>query len=725
MNLSRRAFIKNVSVAGGALSLGFTLAGCSEAEFPKINAADFQPDAFLRITPEGKVIAQIFKAEMGQGVTTGILSVLAEEAEVDPASMGYEMAPPHKAFADPEMTMQVTGGSNSIRVYYPILRQVGATAKAMMITAAAQQSGTPASELFAENGRVKSRDGSVDLGYGELVATANTLTVPENAPLKSPADFKVIGHQDDRLDLQGKVDGSAMFGMDAPVEDALVAVVLRCPHAEGSCGGWDASKALQMPGVADIFQIDGGIAVVARNYWRARKAAEAVETNWQASASPLQSSEDIERAFAAALDSEDYEVMREDGEPPATTSGTPITVEYNAPFVAHATMEPQNATARPTPDGGLEVWVGTQGPDIAQAYAAKGAGLDKEKVIIHNTFLGGGFGRRAAADNVYEVAQIATKLGKPVKLVWSREDDMRHDFYRPVMKARLTASVSADGEVETYRHHIVAPSVIQKIMPHFLAASLPGWVPHQISDTLIGFTADTDHSSVEGVADTGYQFPHFEVKYSNVQTPMTLGFWRSVGHSQNAFVIESFVDELAHAAGRDPVEFRRAHLPEDSRQRRALDKVVAMANWGNAPEGRFQGVAVHESFHSVVAEVAEISLKNGKPVLEKIYCAVDCGRAVNPDIVKSQMESGIVFGLTAALKSRITIADGAVQQGNFDDYPMLRMNEVPEIEVAIIETDADPTGVGEPGTPPAAPALANALFAATGVRQRDLPLKMA
>ncbi len=725
MNLSRRAFIKNISVAGGAMSLGFTLSGCSVDEFPKINAEDFQPDAFLRITPEGKVIAQIFKAEMGQGVTTGILSVLAEELEFDPAAMAYEMAPPHAAFADPEMTMQVTGGSNSIRVYYPILRQVGATAKEMLISAAAQQSGAARSGLYAESGRVKSRDGTVDLGYGELVATANTLAVPEDVELKAPADFKVIGHQQNRLDIQGKVDGSAVFGMDAPIEDASVAVVLRCPHAEGSCGGWDATEALKMAGVEDIFQIEGGIAVVARNYWRARKAAEAVQTNWQTSEQPLQTSADIDAAFTAALDGETFEVMREDGEKPAQLSANQLAVEYNAPFVAHATMEPQNATARPTADGGIEVWVGNQAPDVAQAYAAKGFGVDKSKVVINNTFLGGGFGRRAASDNVYEVAQIAAQLKRPVKLVWSREDDMRHDFYRPVMKARLTASLNDAGEVETYQHHIVSPSVNQKIIPHFLAAALPGWIPHMVKDAVAGFSADTDHSSVEGVADTGYRFPHFRVQYSNVQTPMTLGFWRSVGHSQNAFVIESFVDELAHAGGRDPVEFRRAHLPENSRHRRVLDKVADMSNWGNAPEGRYLGVAVHESFHSVVAEVAEISMHNGTPTLEKVYCAVDCGRAVNPDIVVAQMESGIIFGLTAALKSKITIAEGKVEQGNFDDYPMLRMNEVPEIDVAIIETDADPTGVGEPGTPPAAPALANALFAATGVRQRDMPLKMA
>jgi CO/xanthine dehydrogenase Mo-binding subunit len=311
-----------------------------------------------------------------------------------------------------------------------------------------------------------------------------------------------------------------------------------------------------------------------------------------------------------------------------------------------------------------------------------------------------------------------------VKLVWSREDDMRHDFYRPVMKARLKAAVDDNGGVASYTHHIVAPSVTQSIMPHFMSAALPPWVPHRVGETIGNLAGSEDNASVEGVADTAYTFNHFEVKYSNVRTPMLLGFWRSVGHSQNAFVIESFVDELAHAAGRDPVEFRRAHLPEDSRHRRVLDEVVKMAGWGSAPEGRFQGVAVHESFYSVVAEVAEISLENGKPKLEKVYCAVDCGTAVNPDIVKSQMESGIVFGLTAALKGKITVKDGAVEQGNFHDYQMLRMNEVPDIEVSIIETDAPPTGVGEPGTPPAAPALANALFAATGKRQRDLPLQL-
>ena len=724
MSLSRRAFIRNTSVAGGALTLGFSLTGCAPDKLPKVSEDDFQPDSYLRITPTGEVIVQIFKAEMGQGVTTGIMTILAEELETDPAAMRFEMAPPHPAFADPEMIMQVTGGSNSIRLYYPILRQVGAAAREMLINAASLDSGVSAGLLYAENGRVRSRDGSVDLPYADLLFTANTLDVPENPPLKPAADFTVIGKQNARLDMQGKVDGTAVFGLDAPVGKALVAVVLRCPHAEGGCGGWNADAARQLPGVVDIFQIESGVAVVARNYWRARKAADAVEVNWRQSESPLQSSADIDAAFAAALDGDEYEVVRADGEPPAQRSAKLLEVEYNAPFMAHATMEPQNATVVPRGDDGAEIWVGTQAPDVAQAFAALGYGVSRDKITVHSTFLGGGFGRRAAGDNVREAAEIARRVQTPVKLVWSREDDMRHDFYRPVMKARLKAAVDGNGEVASYTHHIVAPSVTQKIMPHFLSAAMPPWVPHGVKQTIGNLAGDTDNASIEGVADTAYGFRHFEVKYSNVQTPIPLGFWRSVGHSQNAFVIESFIDELAHAAGRDPVAFRRAHLPEDSRHRRVLDEVVRMANWGSAPQGRFQGVAVHESFHSVVAEVAEISLEGGKPRLAKMYCAVDCGTAVNPDIVKSQMESGIVFGLTAALKGRITIEDGAVQQSNFHDYPVLRMDEVPEIEVSIIESDAPPTGVGEPGTPPAAPALANAVFAATGKRLRDLPLQL-
>lgn len=722
MSLTRRQFIRNSSVTGGALTLGFSLAACSPQPLPRVNAADFQSDSYLRITPEGVITMQIPKAEMGQGVITGLVTLLAEELDVHPTSVQFEMAPPHPDFNDPEYRMQVTGGSNSIRAYYTAIRQVGATARDVLLQAAAQQSGLPRSELKTLEARVFAKQDERSWTYAELVPVANELPVPESVALKSAAQFRYIGQFDQRLDNLPKVDGSARFALDVPLADAVHAVLLRCPAQGGSCARWDDSEARIEPGVVDIFQIDAGIAVVAKNSWRARKAAEKVRVEWQDGGSNLQNSEDIDRALAGALDGEDFKIMRDEGES-AEPDAIVLEAEYNAPFLAHATMEPQTATAR-VGDGRAELWIGSQAPDMAQLAVARALGFPKEAVTIHNCYLGGGFGRRALVDSAVEAALIAQRLKQPVKLLWSREDDMRHDIYRPVHKSRFVARVSTDGKVDSWVHRIASPSINQHIYAEMSRAVFPKWIPHGVPDLVGNWVSDEDHSSVEGAADLPYGFGHIEVAYKNVQTPMPLGYWRSVGHSQNAFVVESFVDELAHQLGTDPVAFRREHLPEDSRQRAVLDRVVEMSSWGSAPEGHFQGVAVHESFSSVVAEVVQISLQDGQPRLEKVYCAVDCGLAVNPDVVRAQMEGGIIFGLTAALKSRITLKEGRVQQSNFHDYPMLRMNEVPEIEVAILDIDRHPSGVGEPGTPPAAPALGNALFAATGRRLRSLPFDL-
>ncbi len=398
-----------------------------------------------------------------------------------------------------------------------------------------------------------------------------------------------------------------------------------------------------------------------------------------------------------------------------------LEAEYSVPFLAHATMEPMNATVDPK---SREVWVGTQAPDVAASFAALGLDVDAEDITVHNQFLGGGFGRRAMPDHVLEAAQVASALGQRVKLMWSREDDTRHDFYRPPMKSRLKAQLGDNNEVMSWQHRLAGPSLMQATVEAMAPAIMPSWVP----DFLVNFGADMvgkkDNSSVEGAEDLPYAFSHIDVAYRNVETPIPLGFWRSVGHSHNAFVVESFVDELAHAAGEDPLAFRRRYLPADSRHRLVLDKVAELSNWGNAPEGHYQGIAVHDSFHSLVAEVVEISMAEGQPKLERAFCAIHCGRVINPDIVRQQMEGGMIFGLCAALKGEITLEDGAVQQSNFHDYPLLRMNEVPEVEVAIIDSDAPPTGVGEPGTPPAPAALGNAIFAATGQRLRSLPFRL-
>ncbi|MEH6587438.1 MAG: molybdopterin cofactor-binding domain-containing protein [Halioglobus sp.] len=717
MSLSRRAFIRNLSVAGGGLTLGFSLSSAGAADTDSV----LEPNAFLRITSGGDVFVQIHKVEMGQGSVTGLVTLVAEELEVDPTLVHYEMAGVNKAFTDPEYRLQITGGSNAIRVNYEPMRKAGAAARSMLLEAASQSSGIGTDKLYCDNGVVHSKDGSIALPYGELAAAASKLKVPRKPTLKAAADFRLIGKQNARLDNQPKVDGTANFGIDAPIADTLVAVVVRPPVASGPVTSFDDSKAKAMAGVHSVIAIDEGIAVVAENYWRARKAADAVDIQWQASSSELIDSTAIDSALTAALDGDKFANIRKDGNAPKGEAHQLIEARYSVPFLAHATMEPMNATVDPTT---MEVWVGSQSPDLAQKFAAIGLGVDADDITIHNQFLGGGFGRRSAPDHVLEAAQIARALGKRVKLVWSREDDTRHDFYRPAMKSRLAARLDAQGKVESWQHRLAGPSLIQSFAKEMSPAMIPGWVPGFVVDFGTGMAAKKDSASVEGAEEVPYDFGHIDVGFRNVETPVRLGYWRSVGHSHTAFVVESFVDELAHAAGEDPLAFRRRYLPQDSRHRQVLDEVAKISNWGQAPAGHFQGIAVHESFHSVVAEVVEISIQAGQPKLERAYCAIHCGQVVNPDIVRQQMEGGVLFGLTAALKSEITFKDGAVQQSNFHDYPMLRMNEAPDVEVAIIDSDGPPTGVGEPATPPAPAALGNAIFAATGKRLRNLPFKL-
>ena len=717
MTLSRREFIRNLSVAGGGLTLGFSLTATGETA----GAASLQPNAFLRITADGDIIVQVHKVEMGQGTVTGLVTLIAEELEVDPGDIRYEMAGVDDAFKDPEYSIQITGGSNSMRVNYLPLRETGAAARMMLMTAASQRSGLPVAQLRCNNGSVQSADGSVSFLYAELASAAGKVDVPEQPRLKSADDFRLIGKHNQRLDNVPKVNGGANFGIDAPLPEPLVAVVVRPPVGRGGMSNFDDSRAKSLPGVHHIVPVDAGVAVVASNYWRARKAAETVTIEWHAGDSALTDSAAIDAALSAALASDNLLSIRDDGEAPAVELHQELDAQYSVPFLAHATMEPMNATVDPNTK---EVWVGTQAPDLASSFAALGLDVDAEDVTVHNQFLGGGFGRRAMPDHVLEAAQVARAIGKRVKLVWSREDDTRHDFYRPPMKSRISARLGTNGDVIGWHHRLAGPSLMESTVDAMAPAIAPGWVP----DFLINFGADMagrkDHSSVEGAKEMPYAFGHVQVAYRNVETPVPLGFWRSVGHSHTAFVVESFVDELAHAAGEDPIAFRRRHLTADSRHRQVLDKVAAISDWGNAPPGRYQGVAVHESFHSVVAEVVEISMNQGTPKLERAFCAVHCGRAINPDIIRQQMEGGIIFGLCAALKGEITLQDGAVQQGNFHDYPLLRMNETPDVKVAIIDSEDAPTGVGEPGTPPAAPALGNAIFAATGQRLRNLPFRL-
>lgn len=723
MKLSRRQFIRNVSLAGGGLTLGFHLTGCSDRPLVLGEPEDFRPNAFLRIDPEGQITLQIPKAEMGQGVVTGMVTLVAEELEVSPANIAWEMAPVHSAFGDPEMHLQITGGSASIRVFYDVLRQVGASARETLVAAAMQQSGLPRDGLSVVDAEVVARNGSYRASYAQLVSLASSLPVVEDVALKSPGEFRWIGRFDERVDARIKSDGSARFGIDAAPPEALVAVLLRCPWFDGKVEGFEADAAREMPGVLDIFATDYGVAVVAEGYWQARQAAAKVEVSFSGPEGELRSSEAISAAMQAALDADDFASVRDD-EAAREEGGTLVGGRYEVPLLAHAPMEPLNATCR-LRDGHCEIWVGSQAPDIARDAASRELDIPRESVRVYNQYLGGGFGRRAAADNVAEVAAIARHLEQPVQLVWSREDDIRHDHYRPPFAGELQARVHEDGSISHWRHRLVGPSINQFMMPELAKAMLPQWVPGSARKLMGNVMASKDFASVEGADSLPYRFDGVRVEYHNLPIPVPLGYWRSVGHSHTAFAVESFVDELAHAAEEDPLAFRRRHLPEDSRERRVLDAVAAAANWGRAAAGRFQGLALHASFHSYVAEVVELSLQDGKPRIEHVYCAIDCGQVINPQIVRDQMEGGIAFALSAALSGEITLKEGAVQQSNFHDYGMLRHTDMPEVTVVLVDSDAPPTGVGEPGTPPAAPALANALFAATGERQRRLPLRLA
>ena len=723
MKLSRRDFLRNVSVAGGALTIGFSLTGCSDIPLPNAGENVFSPNAFLSISSSGEIEIQIHRTEMGQGVVTGLITLIAEELEVDPRQVKYQMAPVHPAYNNSEYMLQLTGGSNSIRTEYLPLRRAGAAARGILLRAAAADSGLPLEQLSASSGIVSSVDGTFQAAYGDLVRTAITIPIAKDVTLKPDEQLKLIGKYDRRVDAREKSNGTAVFGIDVQIENCATAVLVRSPNFGGKLLDFDAAQAKQHPGVIDIFAIDQGVAVVAEGYWPARKAAQMITANFSATDHPLDSSEKIRQAMSDAFAEDDFANIRDDNAENSLPEVQWTEAEYHVPFLAHATMEPQNATARVTADH-CDVWVGTQSPDIARDAAAGALGRSRDSVTVHNHLMGGGFGRRIAADNVAEVVAIARRIDRPVKLIWSREDDTRNDFYRPAMAGQLRAKVGADGSVSAWRHRIVGPSVSQQIAPQFGKTMLPGWVPEALPALAGNFMATRDASSVEGAKELPYRFDGIEVGYHNLETAVPLGFWRSVGHSHTAFVVESFVDELAHKAGLDPLQFRLKNLAPDSKERRILEAVAEMAGWGKPAQGRFQGIAVHESFHSVVAEVAEISISNGKPKLEQFFCAVDCGRAINPDIVRDQMEGGIVFGLTAALHGKITLDGGAVKQSNFHDYQMLRHNEMPEVHVKILPGNAEPTGVGEPGTPPAAPALANAIFAATGKRHRELPLRL-
>jgi len=706
--MTRRSFVKGAVVAGAGLTIGFEFSvGGRGARALAQSTEPFVPNAWIRITPDNIVTIIVDKSDMGQGVLTSMPMLIAEELEADWSKVRVEEAPADpKKYGNPAIGgLQLTGGSTSVRGSWLPLRQAGAAAKEMLIEAAAREWGVAPESCVAEGSEVIHPATGRRLTYGQLTDKAARLPVPKNPKLKSPKDFRLIGKRVARLENPPKVDGSAVYGIDVKVPGMLIATVARCPVFGGRPKRFDASQTQAIPGVRHIVLIHSGVAVVADGFWPAKLGRDALRIEWDEGANAGVSSASITKLFET-LAERPGAVARNDGNTADGLAAASRRVEavYEVPFLAHATMEPMTCTTHVRSDG-CDVWTGTQWQDGTQQTAARITGLPSESIKVHTMLLGGGFGRRFEQDFVAESVEIAKAVGVPVKLVWSREDDIRHDFYRPATYNRLAAGIDAQGRPAAWTHRIVGPSIAARAFPALIHNGI-------------------DVTSVEGAANIPYDIANIHVEYTMQDTGVPVGFWRSVGSSQNAFITECFLDEVAAGAGRDPYELRRALLTKAPRHLAVLELAATRAGWGQAlPPGRHRGIAVAESFGSFVAQVAEVSVSpEGAVRVHRVVCAVDCGVVVNPDTVEAQMEGGIVYGLTAALRGAITVADGRVEQSNFHDYSMLRLDEMPVVEVYILPSAEAPGGVGEPGTPPIAPAVVNAIFAATGKRIRSLPI---
>ena len=687
---------RNLFARAGGLVVALALSPGKGFSQRQRNAEPPKPGAFIHIGPDDAVTFVIVKGEMGQGTVTSLSMILADELDCDWTKVKTEFASVDPASYGP---MQGVYGSTSIRTMWAPMRQAGATARAMLLQAAAKQWNIedPA-KLRTENGWVIGPSSGMRASYGSLADQAMQLPAPANVPLKNPKNFKLIGTSAKRLDTRDKVCGETKFGIDAEVPGMLYAVSVRCPVFGGKVAGFDARKAKATPGVKDVIQIPSGVAVLADNTWSAMQGRRALSIQWEEGANANLNSDTI-RARMAALANQPGAVGKTVGDAPGTIAAAAKKLDavYEAPFLAHACMEPMNCTASVKADS-CEIWASTQMPTGAQQIAAKITGLDPHKVRVHTMFMGGGFGRRGGVDFVGEAVEISKAAGVPVKLTWMREDDIQNGPFRPAAYVKFGGALDAEGWPSALTARVVCPS-------------------------FFGRGDGVDDIAVEGVDDLEYKFPNFHVEYQKAGGEVPTSFWRSVGYSQNTFFSECFLDEMAAAGGKDPLEVRRRLLTESPRALHVLNLAAEKAGWGKAAPGRFQGLALVNNLESFTAEVAEIEIQNGKLRVLRVVCAVDCGRTVNPAIVKQQIESGIVYGLTAALKGRITIEKGRAQESNFDKYDMLRINEMPKIEVHIVNSEHDPGGIGEAAVPPIAPAVANAIFAATGKRIRSLPIR--
>jgi isoquinoline 1-oxidoreductase subunit beta len=713
VNLSRRDFLKTGAIFGGGLVLGFCLpleknSGTVFADPP---SGPFTLNAFVRIGTDNVVTMTVNKSEMGQGVYTSLPMLLAEELECDWRMVRVEAAPVAPVYNHPGFGIQMTGGSTSVASEWERMRQVGAAAREMLLAAAADTWQTDKKTCRVDNGVVIHTSGK-KLTYGQLAVKAATMKVPEKVPLKDPSSFRIVGKPILRLDTPDKVKGKALFGIDAKIPGALVAVVARPPVFGGKVKSVQSGKTKAYPGVRDVAEIGSGVAVIADTFWAAKKGRDVLEVTWDGGPLAALSTEKLREQYAGmAATPGAVATKKGDAQGVLSAAAKRIVAEYEVPYLAHATMEPLNCLVDLGPEK-CEIWTGTQFQTVDRNNAAKAAGLKPEQVTIHTTFLGGGFGRRGNphSDFIIEAVEVAKAAKKPVKVVWSREDDMKGGYYRPMWYDKIAAGLDEKGNLVAWRHTIVGQSIM--VGTPFEKVMIQNGV---------------DRTSVEGADNIPYDIPNILVDLHSPLTGVPVLWWRSVGNSHTGFVIDSFMDEAAHAAGKDPFEFRRDLLAKSPRHRRVLELAAQKAGWGTPlPAGRARGIALAKSFGSYVSEVAEVSLSpEGEVRVHKVVCAVDCGRVVNPSIVEAQMEGGIVYGLSAALYGAITFKNGSVEQSNFGDYPVLRMDEMPLVEVHIVPSKEAPSGVGEPGTPPIPSAVTNAIFALTGKRIRRLPIDTA
>jgi isoquinoline 1-oxidoreductase beta subunit len=754
--MRRRHFLLGSAGAAGALVIGWSVLPPRQRLIPsapmRVPPGQAALNGWVKVASDNSVTVMASKSEMGQGAHTGLAMLLAEELDADWARVGIEHSPIDGIYnnqaamvdglpfhpddddtlkrvagwmtgkAMREIGTMMTGGSSSIKDLWLPMREAGAAARAMLVSAAASQWKVPVAECRAEAGKVLHASGR-SASFGELAALAAKQPLPEKISLKDPASFKFIGRPLRRIEAASKIDGTARFGIDARPESLRYASVLMCPTLGGTAARFDATAATKLPGVVKVFAFgahnggSGGVAVIADTTWQAMRALQKIKVEWNHGAGAGISSEDVTRRLAKILDGSDGHAYYSCGNVDAAlkSAAKTLAAEYQAPYLAHAAMEPANCTVQ-FKDGAATVWASTQMPALARDQVAKVLGIAAGKVDVRVQLLGGGFGRRLEVDFISQAAAIAREgEGRPVQTVWSREQDMTHDFYRPACVSRFRAGLDAEGNLVAWRNSSAGQSIVQQVLPR--SFGLPG--------------AGPDKTTSEGAFDQPYEWPNARIGHEIVDLPVPVGFWRSVGHSHQAFFKESFVDEVAAAAGKDPVVFRASLLARHPRHLAVLKRAAALSGWGTPPAAASdgakiaRGVALHQSFGSIVAQVAEVSLAPDQAIrVHRVVCVIDCGFAVNPNLVRQQMESAIVFGLSAALYGEITIKGGQVQQTNYHDFPVLRIGACPAIQTDIMPGGTHPEGVGEPGTPPIAPAVANALFSLTGHRLRALPLKI-